>query len=149
MNQSERQSESLKAFVGLSRTVNYLESIARDNVTKYGLNLNEFAVLELLLHKGATPIQQIKEKILIASSSTTYIVDQLVKKGYVHRVPCQKDRRVTYADLTEEGGALIRSIFPAHAEALTAAFEDLSDEELTVLRATLKKLSETALKQLS
>jgi DNA-binding MarR family transcriptional regulator len=63
-------------------------------------NITEFSVLELLLHKGPQTIQKIKEKILIASSSTTYVIDQLHKKGYVTRTPSEKDRRITYVELT-------------------------------------------------
>ncbi|MFU1862641.1 MarR family winged helix-turn-helix transcriptional regulator, partial [Enterococcus faecium] len=80
---------------GLLRTSHRLEQLAKQDVTCYDLNITEFSVLELLLHKGPQTIQKIKEKILIASSSTTYVIDQLHKKGYVTRTPSEKDRRIT------------------------------------------------------
>ena len=52
----------------------------------------------------------VKNKILIASSSTTYVIDQLVKKGYVKRELCQADKRVTYAEITEEGKTATRKV---------------------------------------
>lgn len=91
MNQ---QQEALKAYIGLLRTSHRLEQLAKQDVTCYDLNITEFSVLELLLHKGPQTIQKIKEKILIASSSTTYVIDQLHKKGYVTRTPSEKDRRM-------------------------------------------------------
>lgn len=137
----DRQSESLKAFVGIRRTSDKFNQLDRLTTQQHNLNLNEFAVLELLLHKGDTPIQQIKEKILIASSSTTYIIDQLVKKGLVTRVPCGQDRRVTYASLTPSGKELIESIFPIHAQVIEEVFEVLSDDELLHLKTLLKRIS--------
>ncbi|MBG9982207.1 MarR family transcriptional regulator [Aerococcaceae bacterium DSM 111020] len=136
-----RQEEALKAFVGVRRTNEKLNQLDRLATQAYSLNLNEFAVLELLLHKGDTPIQQIKEKILIASSSTTYIIDQLVKKGLVERIPCSNDRRVTYASLTLEGRTVIEEAFPIHASYIEETFSVLSDEELANFREYLKRIS--------
>jgi len=136
MNQ---QQEALKAYIGLLRTSHRLEQLAKQDVTCYDLNITEFSVLELLLHKGPQTIQKIKEKILIASSSTTYVIDQLHKKGYVTRTPSEKDRRITYVELTEAG--LIEEIFPTHAKRIAEAFEQLSSEELTLLQKTLRKIT--------
>lgn len=136
-----RTVESLKAFVGIQRTSEILDRIVRKDSRKHGLNLNEFAVLELLLNKGPQPIQQIKEKILIASSSTTYLVDKLCDKGLVERIVDSQDRRVIYASLTPSGEELIERIFPSHAQLITKSFDKLDDEELEHLRYLLKKLN--------
>ncbi|WP_143522293.1 MarR family winged helix-turn-helix transcriptional regulator, partial [Pseudomonas sp. 2822-17] len=74
-----------------------------EDIKGFGLNTTEFAVLELLYSKGDQPIQKIGEKVLIASSSITYVVDKLEKKNYLIRKPCPKDRRITYAAITTEG----------------------------------------------
>lgn len=66
------------------------------------MNPTEFAVLELLYHKGQQPLQQIGGKILLASGSITYVVDKLEKKGFLERVACPNDRRVTYAAITTQ-----------------------------------------------
>ena len=48
------------------------------------------------------------------------------------------------AALTEEGYKLIEEIFPEHSELLASLFSDLSDEELSAFRETLKKISAKA-----
>ena len=100
--------------------------------------------MELLFHKGPQPINRIQERILIANSSTTYILDKLEKKDYIIRKRDENDRRSMKAALTEEGENLIRRIFPAHSELLTGLFSALSDEELSAFRETLKKISANA-----
>lgn len=137
----DRTKEALKAFVGVKRTNEYLESNVKKDVSRYGLNITEFAVLELLYNKGDQPIQHIKNRILIASSSTTYVVDKLVDKGYVDRRPDTNDRRISYAFLTEKGRELMVEIFPPHAELIKELFTELTDEEMIAFRKTLKKIS--------
>ena len=75
-----RVEESLKAFVGIKRTNDVLEKTVKKDAQQYGLNISEFAVMELLYNKGEQPINRIQERILIANSSTTYILDKLQQK---------------------------------------------------------------------
>jgi MarR family 2-MHQ and catechol resistance regulon transcriptional repressor len=97
--------------------------------------------LELLFHKGAHTTQGIKEKILIASSSTTYVIDQLVKKGLVQRRNNPRDRRVIYVEITKSGIGLMEKIFPLHAKRIADSFEEVSLDELHLLQKILKKIS--------
>ena len=139
-----RMEESLKAFVGIKRTNDILEKLVKNDAQQYGLNISEFAVMELLYNKGPQPINRIQERILIANSSTTYILDKLQQKGYIIRERDENDRRSMKAALTEEGESLIARIFPAHSELLAGLFTSLSDEELSAFREMLKKISASA-----
>ncbi|MDT4050312.1 MarR family transcriptional regulator [Staphylococcus arlettae] len=131
----------MNAFIGLNRTLDYLEKIVREDVKQYGLNITEFAVLELLYNKGDQPIQRIRERVLIASSSISYVVDKLEEKGCVTRIRNQQDKRIINASLTQQGRHIMDEIFPKHAETIQSTFSILTDEELQTLQNTLKKLS--------
>ena len=136
-----RKAESLKTYIALKRSINEIESKTRKFVGSFGLNLNEFAVLEILYHKGKRTTQQIKEGILIANSSTTYIVDKLCNKGLVKREFAPEDRRVINVEITESGRKLMDELFPTHAEQLTANFDKLSEYDITEIRQLLKKMN--------
>ncbi|MDT2768622.1 MarR family transcriptional regulator [Globicatella sulfidifaciens] len=136
-----RKAESLKTYIALKRSINEIESKTRKFVGSFGLNLNEFAVLEILYHKGKRTTQQIKESILIANSSTTYIVDKLCEKGLVKREFAPEDRRVINVEITESGRKLMDELFPTHAEQLTANFDKLSEYDITEIRQLLKKMN--------
>ena len=131
---------SLKLFVVLSRAVQSVSKRIEEDIKRYGLNQTEFAVLELLFHKGDQPIQKIGEKILLASSSITYVVDKLEKKQLLVRKPCPKDRRVTFASITLEGAELLSNIFPQHKEAIQQIFGGLDPNEKEKMIEQLKKL---------
>ena len=136
-----RKAESLKTYIALKRSINEIESKTRKFVGSFGLNLNEFAVLEILYQKGKRTTQQIKEGILIANSSTTYIVDKLCDKGLVKREFAPEDRRVINVEITESGRKLMDELFPTHAEQLTANFDKLSEYDITEIRQLLKKMN--------
>ncbi|MGC8228212.1 MarR family winged helix-turn-helix transcriptional regulator [Pseudobacillus badius] len=140
MEAADQQDLSLKLFVVLSRAVQTITKRVEEDIKKYGLNPTEFAVLELLFSKGDQPIQKIGEKILLASSSITYVVDKLEKKQLLARKPCPEDRRVTYAVITPEGKQLMDSIFPRHKAAMEEIFGGLDAEEKEMMITQLKKL---------
>lgn len=121
--------QALKSLTVLLRASQSIEEVLRKDMQKYGLNMTEFAVLELLYHKGEQPIQKIGEKILITSGSITYVVDKLEKKGFVERVACPNDRRVTFATITPSGTTFMKEIFPQHEQKVGQIFDVLSDEE--------------------
>ena len=94
----------------------------------------------MLYHKGDQPIQKIGQKILLASSSITYVVDKLEEKNYLKRRACPTDRRVTYATITKEGKELMDEIFPKHKSFLNEIMGVLSSNEKRSTIEQLKKL---------
>lgn len=105
---------SLKLMVVLSKTYKSIMDRAVKDIKRYNLSSSEFGIMEVLYTKGKFPIQQIGEKILITSGSMTYNIDKLEKKKLLIRIPCSKDRRVVYAELTSAGKDLFDQIFPQH-----------------------------------
>ncbi|MEH7076102.1 MarR family winged helix-turn-helix transcriptional regulator [Neobacillus drentensis] len=131
---------SLKLFIVLSRAFKAINEHVNKVIQANGLNPTEFAVLELLYHKGDQPMQQIGGKILLASGSITYVVDKLEQKGMLKRIACPNDRRVTYAQITEEGTRFIQDIFPEHAQQIDKLMSTLSETEKLEAIDLLKKL---------
>jgi MarR family 2-MHQ and catechol resistance regulon transcriptional repressor len=130
----------LELFIVLSRAHQTLMSRAIQDIRQYGLNPTEFAVMELLYHKGPQPLQRIGAKILITSGSITYVVDKLQQKGYLVREACSQDRRITYAALTDVGRDWMARMFPLHEKAILQATAGLNEEETLQAIALLKKL---------
>jgi MarR family 2-MHQ and catechol resistance regulon transcriptional repressor len=137
---NESVEKSLKLFIVLSRAYKAINEHVNKAIQTKGLNPTEFAVLELLYHKGDQPMQQIGGKILLASGSITYVVDKLEQKGLLRRIACPNDRRVTYAQITEQGKAFIEEIFPEHAKQIDTLMSSLSESEKTTAIDLLKKV---------
>ncbi|GLC87674.1 MarR family winged helix-turn-helix transcriptional regulator [Lysinibacillus piscis] len=137
---SEDIKQSLKLYIVLSRAHKAINEVTHQFFQNNGLNPTEFAVLELLYHKGRQPLQQIGNKILLASGSITYVIDKLEKRGYLSRVSCPSDRRVTYAEITEAGSTFMDELFPKHEQHLHELMSALTSEEKDEAIALLKKL---------
>jgi MarR family 2-MHQ and catechol resistance regulon transcriptional repressor len=144
---AQQRNDSLDLLIVLSRAYNWVTACANRDIRSHGLNPTEFGVLELLFHKGAQPLQQIGEKILISSGNITYVVDKLEKKGLLLRKPCPDDRRVIFAELTRQGEQLLREIFPQHEAVIERAVSGLTPEEKKQTIQLLKKLGRAAQEQ--
>ena len=132
--------QSLKLFIVLSRAHKAINEATNQFIHTNGLNPTEFAVLELLYHKGRQPLQKIGNKILLASGSITYVVDKLEKRQFLARISCPTDRRVTYAEITEAGSQFMDKLFPEHEQKLHELLSVLTPEEKQTAIELLKKL---------
>ncbi len=124
----------------LMKAYRALAQVDARNIASSGLGISDFAVLEILLHKGPLPVNTIGRNVMLTSGSITTAVDRLENKRFVRRQACPKDRRVTYVTLTATGRTLIRRIFDTHASSLETLFEPLSSAERSALATLLKKL---------
>ncbi|PAV30698.1 MarR family transcriptional regulator [Virgibacillus profundi] len=136
----KKQDPSLKLFVVLSKAYRAILEQVEADIQSRGLNITDFAVLELLYHQGEQPLQKIGDKILLTSGSVTYVVDKLEKKGYLVRKPCVNDRRVTFACLTEQGTTLLKQIFPGHWKRIKEIMSGINEDEKEMAIDLLKRL---------
>ncbi|WP_430787577.1 MarR family winged helix-turn-helix transcriptional regulator [Virgibacillus flavescens] len=144
-NLERQSSSSLKLFVVLTRALQAIENEVVKDIKSHGLSLTEFSVMELLYNKGQQPIQKIGKKILLASSSTTYVVDKLEGKQLLERKDSPNDRRIKYAALTMDGEKIMKQIFPKHVDAMNDIMGGLSTDEKEDMIMQLKKLGYHAL----
>jgi len=135
---------NLKAVTVMLRASQAIQEVLKKNAASHGLNLTEFAVLELLYHKGDQPIQIIGKKILISSGSITYVIDKLEQKDFAMRKACPTDRRVTFATITSSGKAFMDEYFPKHEAKIEEIFEQLSEEEINDTIELLKRIGHHA-----
>jgi MarR family 2-MHQ and catechol resistance regulon transcriptional repressor len=146
-NMSESKAVGLKLWVVLARAFAALEQRAAGDVARHGLTLAEFAVLEALYHKGPLLLGEVQRKVLVSSGGVTYLVDRLEERGLVRRKLCTEDRRARYAELTENGVALMEKIFPEHADCIGEAVSALEINEQREAIRLLKEIGINASKQ--
>ena len=119
------------------------ESIRRQaerHIHSLGLGFSDFAVLEVLLNKGPTPVNAIGDLVHLTSGSITAAIDRLERKSLVQRCTNLSDRRARVVHLTEGGRKLIECAFRDHAAAMEKATSGLTAAERGEAVALLKKL---------
>jgi MarR family transcriptional regulator, 2-MHQ and catechol-resistance regulon repressor len=116
-----------------------MEQTALGSISRLGLGLSDFAILELLLHKGPQPVNAIGKKVLLTSGSITTAVDRLEARKLVHRAADPNDRRSRIVGLTAAGRRLISTAFKQHANDMERALHVLNSRERSALIRLLKK----------
>src|SRR5687768_11334751 len=109
---------TLQLVIALGRAVKAIEKGVRPHLASHGLGMTEFAVLEVLYHKGPMPLGEIRDRILVTGASTTYVVTKLEERGLMRRRTSAEDQRVVFGELTATGRALMDKVFPAHVARL-------------------------------
>jgi MarR family transcriptional regulator, 2-MHQ and catechol-resistance regulon repressor len=113
-------------------------------ILQAGLGDSDFRVLEVLLHKGPTPVNAIGPKVNLNPGSVSVAVDRLYKKGLVSRVESELDRRVRTVSLTEKGRELFVPLFRQIAALVKRVFQDVSLEEQKQFEDVLKRIGKRA-----
>lgn len=102
---------------------------------------------DVLVHLSEAPewrlrMQELADAVLLSKSGLTRLIDRMESSGLVDRVPCDDDRRGTYARLTPQGFATLKRCAPLHAEGVGEHFADLlDDDEAAVLRDVLDRIA--------
>src|SRR4051794_3494188 len=123
------EASGIHLWLVLWKTYQAIRCHAERHIHSLGLGFSDFAVLEVLLHKGPTPVNTIGNLVHLSSGSITAAIDRLQQKGLVERVGDPSDRRARAVHLTQGGRKLIECAFRDHAAALEKATSGLTPAE--------------------
>jgi MarR family transcriptional regulator, 2-MHQ and catechol-resistance regulon repressor len=137
---SPSEESATRVYLVLWKAARAIEQNAARSVSTLGLGRSDFAVLEVLLHKGSQPVNIIGKKVLLTSGSITAAVDRLESKELLRRTSDPKDRRSRIVELTETGRRLIERAFQKHALDMEETMAVLRSGERVQLVRLLKKV---------
>jgi MarR family 2-MHQ and catechol resistance regulon transcriptional repressor len=121
-----------------------LERLATQSIESFEVGLSDFGVMEMLLHKGPQPVNEIGRRIGLTSGAITAAVDRLESCGLVAREAHPSDRRARVVRLTARGREQATKVFAGHKTAMDSAASGLSKSERAMLIRLLKKLGVSA-----
>ncbi len=121
-----------------------LEGLATQSIESLDVCLSDFGVMELLLHKGPQPVNEIGRRIALTSGAITTAVDRLEARGLVTREAHESDRRTRIVRLTARGKEQAGSVFAGHKAVMDSAASGLSKTERAMLIELLRKLGTSA-----
>ena len=124
-----------------------LQRLATQSIESSEAGLSDFAVMEMLLHKGPQPVSAIGRRVELTSGAITTAVDRLESRGLVTREAHPSDRRTRIVRLTAAGKGQAAKIFAGHKAAMDLAASGLSKAERATLIELLKKLGTSAAAQ--
>ncbi|CAN5276838.1 helix-turn-helix domain-containing protein [soil metagenome] len=106
------------------------------------LSFNEYDVLFNLSRQPERQlrIRDLNKHLLLTQPSVSRLVDRLVSKDLVRKVPDPGDGRGTIVCITDKGYDEFRTVAVTHAESIHRRMSALSTEELETLAALSDKL---------
>ncbi|MBI3174037.1 MAG: MarR family transcriptional regulator [Chloroflexi bacterium] len=124
---------------------NFIRSHIRATATSnFDITVEQFHVLRYV-RRGVTSMSDLAVAKNISRPAISQAVDVLVKKGLLTRVHSTQDRRVVDLALTDEGSALLETVFKENREWMKERMSSLTASELElILNATdvMRKIME-------
>jgi len=141
---ASEDSTGVHLWLVLWKAYNAVRAYAIKDIASLGIGLSDFAILELLLHKGPAPVNDIGAQVSLTSGSMTIAIDRLGAHGLVERRSLAEDRRTRVVHLTAKGRKLIECAFAAHSASMNTLGENLTSAERAQAVRLLKKLGRAA-----
>jgi len=98
---------SLKQLIDRYEAANFLVNRRLNSMIRElmpdGLTVDQFSTLRYLRFREMSTSSELADIFCVGKSSITAIITRLFDKNLIQRLPDEKDRRVIYLALTEEG----------------------------------------------
>lgn len=137
---TKQQQEYWRSFLSVMQL---LPDVFSHDLKEHGLSLSDYEILVRLSEADARSIRmsELARLTLATRSRLTHQVDRLEEQGLVSRYTCSQDKRGLWAQLTEDGYALLVALAPIHVQSVRRNLVDvLSERELELLGTISEKI---------
>ena len=112
----------------------------REIVSQYAITPPQFVALQWLEELGDMTIGDLSNRLYLAFSTTTDLVDRMEKNELVKRVRDENDRRVVVVHLLEKGERIIQEVIEKRQQYLQEKLVGFNEQEVEQLSSFLEKL---------
>lgn len=130
----------------LNYTTRNMRRYSNERLKAAGLDItvDHWGILKILSeHSSGLNASALSGIMLKDKPTITRMVDVVVKKGLVRRVPNELDRRVTTLQLTAKGKERVSQALPVVQEIRTFISQKLTDKDLVLLSEILATIDAT------
>jgi DNA-binding MarR family transcriptional regulator len=128
----------------IERELRYISSIVkqkgREILANFPITPPQFVALQWLNEDGDMTIGELSNKMYLACSTTTDLIDRMEANELVERVRDTNDRRVVRIHLKEKGKEIIVDVLEARRQYLSTILMDFSEQDVEDLARTLQIL---------
>lgn len=120
--------------------LNIEEKVLKNGIFK-DISVTEAHTIEAIGMYEPRNMSDVARRLGITVGTLTVAINNLVKKNYVKRERCEKDRRVVNISLTKKGRVFYRFHDKVHSDMIKEIIIGLSEQEVNVLNSALANLS--------
>ncbi|PID00993.1 MULTISPECIES: MarR family winged helix-turn-helix transcriptional regulator [unclassified Sporosarcina] len=130
----------------MEKDLRYIASIIKEQgrkiLKKSTITPPQFSALQWLLEHGDMTIGDLSNRMFLAFSTTTDLVDRMESSQLVKRVRDEKDRRVVRVHLLPEGIRIIEEVIQKRQEYLQDVLVNSNEQEIQQFSGLLATLHE-------
>jgi len=142
--------EGAENIARMEKELRYISGIIKQQgrkiLSNYTITPPQFIALQWLFEHGDMTIGDLSNKMYLAFSTTTDLVDRMENNKLVKRVRDEQDRRVVRIHLLGEGERIIEEVIDKRRKYLNAVLEDFSEVEINEFSRLLTKLHKEMIK---
>ncbi|GAA0116700.1 MarR family winged helix-turn-helix transcriptional regulator [Clostridium senegalense] len=105
------------------------------------LSITEIHTIDAIGMYDEKTMSEVAQELKITVGTLTTAINKLVKKEYVNRSRCEKDRRSVKISLTNKGKLVYRIHQKFHTDMIGSTIEGLTKEEELLLISSLDKVN--------
>ena len=125
----------------LGRAAILKDRIIDTHMEPHGITAAQFKVLIIMAQFGVDTPAELCRNLSLDSGSMTRMLDRLVCKGWIERLPNPTDKRGVLVQLTPDGAALCEQCHQVVGQKLHQELtKNLSTDEVATLECLLKKV---------
>ncbi|WP_096202765.1 MarR family winged helix-turn-helix transcriptional regulator [Bacillus sp. FJAT-45350] len=138
MNESHDQVEVIEKSLRMVSDI--IKQKGREILTQFPITPPQFVALQWLNEYGDMTIGELSNKMYLACSTTTDLIDRMEKNELLERVKDQNDRRVVRIHLLEKGKTIIEEVIRKRQDYLAEILTNFSKEDVNFLERSLDVL---------
>ena len=140
----DNSKHSFESVASMEKELRYISHLikqkGREILSNYTITPPQFVALQWLHESGDMTIGDLSNKMYLAFSTTTDLVDRMEKNELVQRIRDEQDRRVVRIHLLPEGERIIQEVIEKRQNYLRDLLQDFEVDEAQELLKLLQKL---------
>lgn len=138
--------KSLKPVKEIERNLRRIDHIIRKEgrliLKEYNITVPQFEALQYLMHNENMTIGELSQKMHLAFSTITDLIDRMEKSELVSRMKDPNDKRIVRLKVLSKGFDVVKKVLSKRREFLSGKLASLTDEEKEKLDRVLQRLHE-------
>ncbi|WP_411841940.1 MarR family winged helix-turn-helix transcriptional regulator [Salinicoccus sp. HZC-1] len=132
------------SIISIEKSIRYIsahvKSHGREILKTYELSPLQFVALQWAGDKEGITIGELSNRLYLAHSTTTDIVDKLENGGFVKRQKYEKDKRIVLILMQDKGHQVISEVIDKRISYISEITNHLSAEEKSMLPDILESI---------
>lgn len=133
--------ENVASIERYLRKIDYIIRLkGREILNDFNITVPQFTALQILINNGELTIGELSQKMALACSTITDLIDRMEKSELVARKKDKKDKRVVRIEVLSIGHEIVQKVLEKRIEFLETKMSGLTDKEKANLNEGLESL---------